>query len=553
MTHSKVLFAAVLFVLPICVTATIHYVPGDFNTIQDAINAAVTGDTVLVSPGTYRENVTFRGKALTLGSWMLMTGDTAYVSQTVIDGSQASNPDTASVICIDYQPDTLSQVVGLTLTGGTGTVPYEYPYVNVGGGMAIRDAQVLIRNCHIIENGPVFQGGGLMLIGGHAVVQETRFEANSSTYGAAFTAVYGFIECLACEICNHAANSEVCWVDSASFLVRDCKFHDNSAMSTSAFVTAWSTGRFVANLVYRNVAYDRIGGVIEFTEGTIANVDSNEVWENEGSVGIVGMSCSRSCSLRWNYIHDNIGNEECAGLGTSGSDFQDHYLYIYRNKFIHNVGARGGAVFASALSKLKFVENYFEANEATVPGQPGVIFCVQPSHIWMRGNDIEYNDSLAIGGEILHDMYHLPVDAVENYWGDSTGPYHPILNPTGLGNAVSDCVRFIPWLREPPAEVGKSPAPVPQTFALLAPYPNPFNPGVMLPLEVNRPGQFKVEVFDLLGRLIWSRTEQYSAGTYRIYWPGVDSQGESVATGIYFARASCGNQITSARKLVLLK
>ncbi|MCJ7457028.1 right-handed parallel beta-helix repeat-containing protein [Candidatus Bathyarchaeota archaeon] len=37
------------------------------------------------------------------------------------------------------------------------------------------------------------------------------------------------------------------------------------------------------------------------------------------------------------------------------------------------------------------------------------------------------------------------VDATVNWWGDATGPYHPTLNPGGLGNPVSDNVQFVPW------------------------------------------------------------------------------------------------------------
>ena len=37
-------------------------VPGEFPTIQGAINAAANGATVLVAPGTYVENINFWGK-----------------------------------------------------------------------------------------------------------------------------------------------------------------------------------------------------------------------------------------------------------------------------------------------------------------------------------------------------------------------------------------------------------------------------------------------------------------------------------------------------------
>ena len=41
------------------------------------------------------------------------------------------------------------------------------------------------------------------------------------------------------------------------------------------------------------------------------------------------------------------------------------------------------------------------------------------------------------------------VNAAYNWWGDKTGPYHLTLNPTGLGDSVSEYVLFEPWLIKP--------------------------------------------------------------------------------------------------------
>jgi len=38
------------------------------------------------------------------------------------------------------------------------------------------------------------------------------------------------------------------------------------------------------------------------------------------------------------------------------------------------------------------------------------------------------------------------VNAIYNWWGDASGPQHPITNPDGTGDAVSSNVDFVPWL-----------------------------------------------------------------------------------------------------------
>src|SRR4029453_14666365 len=53
---------------PATVPDKIWRVPGDFSDIQSAINAAATGDTVLVAAGSYTGSLNFNGKAITVQS-----------------------------------------------------------------------------------------------------------------------------------------------------------------------------------------------------------------------------------------------------------------------------------------------------------------------------------------------------------------------------------------------------------------------------------------------------------------------------------------------------
>ena len=71
-------------------------VPEQFSTIQSGIDRAWDGDTVLVSPGIYFENLMISGKSIALISHYYMTLDTSYISNTVI-----ANDTNKTVITID--------------------------------------------------------------------------------------------------------------------------------------------------------------------------------------------------------------------------------------------------------------------------------------------------------------------------------------------------------------------------------------------------------------------------------------------------------------------
>ncbi|MEO6037994.1 MAG: hypothetical protein ABIQ93_06225, partial [Saprospiraceae bacterium] len=102
--------------------AQTHQVPADFPTIQAAINAAQEGDTVLVSPGTYLENLQLRGKNIVLTSRFHLDQNPDLIEQTIVDGSQPLHADTASCLLI-WKGETAATVVeGFTFRGGKGTV-----------------------------------------------------------------------------------------------------------------------------------------------------------------------------------------------------------------------------------------------------------------------------------------------------------------------------------------------------------------------------------------------------------------------------------------------
>lgn len=115
---------------------TIH-VPADVGTIQAGIDAAKNGDTVFVSPGTYNENLDFKGKAITVTTGAKSFADAA----TVIVNGTTDGP----VVNFATNEPAGAVLNGFTLQGGHSNVQ------TIAGGIFISNASPTVTN-NIIQN-----------------------------------------------------------------------------------------------------------------------------------------------------------------------------------------------------------------------------------------------------------------------------------------------------------------------------------------------------------------------------------------------------------------
>jgi hypothetical protein len=175
---------------------TIH-VPSDQATIQAAINAANTGDTVLVAPGTYSENLNFNGKLITVTS-------SGGASVTTIDGGAK-----APVVIFNSGEGPNSVLNGFTLQNGTATFNSQY----VGGGIYINSASSTITNNIIQHNTDCAGGAGIAvrvaspLIQGNTIQNNTESGCSGGDGGGIFVGGAGSAQIIGNVIANNRRGS----------------------------------------------------------------------------------------------------------------------------------------------------------------------------------------------------------------------------------------------------------------------------------------------------------------------------------------------------------
>ncbi len=186
----------ILLALIPCVTAsaTVINVPADYPTIQQGIDASTDGDTVLVQPGTYYENINFNGHNIVLASLFLTTGDTSYISITIIDGNSSG-----TVLTFENSEDSTAIAVGFTVRNGFG-----YNLLDgAGGGITCKNNSfptithnMITGNVAIGSQWADGTGGGICCNSSNAIIKNNIISGNLASRGMWAFGFGGGIACI---------------------------------------------------------------------------------------------------------------------------------------------------------------------------------------------------------------------------------------------------------------------------------------------------------------------------------------------------------------------
>ena len=402
--------------VPYAAAVARHVYPGE--SIQTAMDAATSGDEVIVHKGTYIERINFQGKAITVRS--TDPNNPAIVAQTIIDGSKAG-----SVVTFDHGEEDSSVLSGFTIQNGQSLY---------GGGVCCPNVSPTIRQCTITWNSASGGYGGGIYCPPLAVnIINCTITANVASRGGGIYCS-SWANIIDCTISGNYAfmyggGIYCAWWCASSGITRCIITQNGSSSYGGGIYCSQSSPNITDCTISKNSADDRGGGI--YGSGMSANITNctiteNSVWRYGYDGG--GICCEdsfspkiTSCLIAKNYAPDYGGGISCHNFSSPS---------IINCIIVENSARAGGGISCYYQSSPGIINCTISKNSAS---RGGGIFSKEEGSIPVVVNCILWNDSPKEIGSVVSHVAVISSDVQGGYSGGNIDA-DPLFVDPGAGD-----------------------------------------------------------------------------------------------------------------------
>jgi len=405
-------------------------VPGDYASIQAAINAASNGDTVLVADETYSENINFSGKNITVQSVngavsTTIRGSGSNAPVVTISSGENANAVLDGFTINNTGNSTLTR--GIYISGSTPTIKNSIiegndapNATNGGGGVYIDNSSPTFDTCIIRANSTLNRtGGGIYITGaaGGATFMNSTIgssgNANSATNGGGIYFTGSATGTLS--ISGSTVSNNVCAADGPGIYLMGIT---NVTTITGSTISYNNTGNGHGGGVYSNgspvwitnshidnniVPSYKYGGGIYLTGGTASlTVEANSTINNNGTAStgggiyVNGSTAAAPLSINNSTISGNAAGSQGGGIYLTGIT---NTATITGTTISSNTAASGGAGIFNNIVPLQITGSHIDSNTVTGGGQKGGgLYLTGAAATTITDTTVNSNTTTGLGG-----------------------------------------------------------------------------------------------------------------------------------------------------------
>lgn len=463
-------------------------VPRDKPTIQSAIDFVSFGDTILVEPGIYEECINFNGKNIIIGSKFMTTGDTSYISQTII---HATNQE--KLVTFENGEDSSALLCGFTLIS--------LPLNTDGQGIYIKNASPILSHLFIKEDNSYYNlkksliyggaGGGIYFENSHSMVSNVYITQNVVMIGGGIYAI------------NSNLQFNNVYIYGNKVIGGGNSFIAHGAGIASIFSNLIIRNSLIANNIGSGVYV--YGGGIYSSESTIrlinVTISNNDISCYSSSSGSAfGGGLYLNVNSRMEVINSILWNNGPEEIYISGSCDSCSIVIGYSDLD----GGADSIVTNNTDNVFWLDDNFYEdplfADTAKVDyclmeGSPCIDAGVQNTYFVYNNNQDTLFVPMMIYNGSAPDLGAFEYD-----------------NITGIREKLS----------------------FPESILLYQNYPNPFNLETTITFHLPKTSNVEIKIYNIYGQEIKTLLNQTKkAGTHKLVWTGTNNFGEYVSSGIY--------------------